>query len=315
MYADLKPLPRGKDELEALRNRVEQSLLFRGGAGSGADGGDGDSEDKGEASSSSDDSSSSAAAAGAGAMRLAELCAAADAALSTAVAGGATNPPAPQPPSGGDAESAAAAAAAAGHTPAAPADAEPTTLAQRFAAASGAPPQPVARGAMLPRRKPLMNKRSRRCPKCNVIIIKPELNPSSTVFRKYLVAMDLLPTLRARWEGMARTHAVICIVNPAALAMTLRLGLSPTFRTTVGEFSEIEAHDERVSARCADDPEYVLDRAGNLVLLRLRVMQLPTDIAAPGEAEFIGLRCELGYTSDQGNGVSITFDAKLEIVE
>jgi dynactin-4 len=185
----------------------------------------------------------------------------------------------------------------------------------------------VARGAMLPRRKPLMNKRSRRCPKCNVIIIKPELNPSSTVFRKYLVAMDLLPTLRARWEGMARTHAVICIVNPAALAMTLRLGLSPTFRTTVGdialpeepialgEFSEIEAHDERVSARCADDPEYVLDRAGNLVLLRLRVMQLPTDIAAPGEAEFIGLRCELGYTSDQGNGVSITFDAKLEIVE
>jgi dynactin 4 len=84
-------------------------------------------------------------------------------------------------------------------TPTSPAS-ELASLAQRMRATqySWAPSHSLRTVDLKPTRVPLRSKKSKRCPKCTHILIKPELKAQSTKWKIKLVAANYLPTIEVR---------------------------------------------------------------------------------------------------------------------
>ncbi|KAL8279040.1 hypothetical protein RQP46_008498 [Phenoliferia psychrophenolica] len=89
--------------------------------------------------------------------------------------------------------------------------------------------QPLLTASLKPLRTPLLSKRSKRCPSCKHILIKPEQKSSSTQFKIKLVASNYLPSI----ELYRRPPATIGS-RLSAIAAGTASGMRRTPRTAIG---------------------------------------------------------------------------------
>eukprot|EP00397_Hematodinium_sp_SG-2012_P039337 GEMP01042931.1.p1 GENE.GEMP01042931.1~~GEMP01042931.1.p1 ORF type:complete len:564 (+),score=100.35 GEMP01042931.1:114-1805(+) len=160
---------------------------------------------------------------------------------------------------------------------------------------------------VLPVRKPLHTKRSRRCNECHRIVIKPQINPSSfPPFQKENVAIKFIPRCQPCffnwiWDGDApldtlvftgRAELFLFMVNPQDIPCIVRFRpgtfgniavTTPDFSISFPAFNDLVdiGHEVPVDPAIAatDDPKIVKDRFGNKVLFVISIAT-PDAVAA-----------------------------------
>ncbi|KAK4690727.1 dynactin 4, partial [Phenoliferia sp. Uapishka_3] len=89
--------------------------------------------------------------------------------------------------------------------------------------------QPLMASELKPLRTPLLSKRSKRCPTCKHILIKPEQKSSSTRFKIKLVASNYLPSIE-----LYRRPPITIGSRLSAIAAGTASGMRRTPRTAIG---------------------------------------------------------------------------------
>eukprot|EP00438_Fugacium_kawagutii_P020399 Skav222025 [mRNA] locus=scaffold2914:84138:89249:+ [translate_table: standard] len=169
-----------------------------------------------------------------------------------------------------------------------------------------APIQHLQAWKLLPLRKPLLTKRSRRCKlliadseekTCKGLVVKPQINPcANPAFQKNSVAVNFVPRCLP-WscvEAQGAYELILILINPMESDVELRLDpafgaeereghwkellsqqnvevSTPAFTTVIPKFLDIEeVFEDETKLRQKDDPDVILDRKLNKILVRLR---------------------------------------------
>ncbi|KYQ99676.1 dynactin 62 kDa subunit [Tieghemostelium lacteum] len=153
---------------------------------------------------------------------------------------------------------------------------------------------------LVPQHKYLLTRRSKRCKRCDRLLMKPDIKPDKTEFKRQHFAFSLVPRVTVQkclWTDLDMFELFLTITNPQHSHMFIYfpqkaktsfssvddnsqpIDILPTETFVNGLLDEIDDQDKEVyiqQLKIKDSTRYIVERKDNKLILRLFVKVVPS---------------------------------------